>query len=321
MTLLTAGCASTPRSSPAVIAVPFIPQHENLCGPAALAMLATFHGHNGSQQEIARDIYLPAIQGALTVELADYARRYGLWTRQYRGSVDDLRQKLAAGVPLLVLGRFGSSYHYFIVLADGDPLVVHTDRRARHKIRREDFLRYWNQAGRWTLLVCSPEKTPWDLSAAEHNDLGLFLEKIADDPCMAEAAYREAVELEPDHAYYRFNLGNALLRQNLLEDASAAFRQALALDPDNADAMNNLAWSYHERDEHLDDAVALARRAAEINPAKQAYYLDTLASLLLKQGNPTAARTAWQQALAATTDRQAALRRDIEKRLAALAAE
>src|SRR5579859_2721181 len=98
-----------------VLDVPFIAQKPNYCGPAALAMLANFYGHPVSQDEIAGAIYLPDIGGTITSELGDYARRFHLWVRQYHGSLDDLREKLSAGVPLLVLGRFGEQSHYFVV--------------------------------------------------------------------------------------------------------------------------------------------------------------------------------------------------------------
>src|SRR5580658_1044215 len=86
-----------------VLNVPFIAQKPNYCGPAALAMLANYYGHPVTQDEIAGVIYLPDIGGTLSNELGDYARRFHLWVRQYHGSLDDLREKLAAGVPLLVL--------------------------------------------------------------------------------------------------------------------------------------------------------------------------------------------------------------------------
>lgn len=315
---LALGCATArrPPAASTAIAVPFIAQKPGHCGPAALAMLARFHGQETSQEEIGDAIYLPEIKGTLTTELTAYARRYGLWTRQYRGSETDLAQKLAAGIPLIVLGKVGESFHYFVVLADGDPLVVHSDRRPFLQLARPDFLAHWNATGRWTLLVCPPERARWELSAAEHNDLGWYYEQ-RNDPCMAEVYYHNATERDPENAWYAFNLGNARLAQHLLDGAAEAFRRAMALDPRNADAHNNLAWVYHEQGEQLDEAVQLARRAIELNPRKQAWYLDTLGSLLLKQGKPSEAIAAFEQALAATSANQTSLRTGIAQRLTA----
>src|SRR5439155_10296707 len=139
--------------------VAFIPQKDNYCGPAALAMVANYYGGRVSQDEIASTIYLPEIRGTLTADLAGYAQRFGLWTRQYRGTRADLHQKLSAAIPMIVLGKLGARYHYFVVLDyRGDELIVHSDTRPNLHLREDDFLRWWDRADRWTLLVCPPDK-------------------------------------------------------------------------------------------------------------------------------------------------------------------
>ena len=301
-----------------VLDVPFIAQKPNYCGPAALAMLANYYGHPVSQDEIASAIYLPDIGGTLTSELGDYARRFDLWVRQYRGSLDDLRQKLDAGVPLLVLGKFGDQPHYFVVLGWDkfrQVVTVHSDTRSRYEMRLEDFQRRWDRAGNWTLLVCPPEKATWRLSAEEHNDLGLYFEHAG----MLEAAtehYVATTQLHPENSYFRMNLGNVLLKQRRLREAAGAFVRAVELDTQNADAMNNLAYTYSEMDTNLDVAARLCQQAAALRPSRQAYYLDTLGNIYLKQGKLPTAIAAFDSALAATTERQASLRSGIEQRLA-----
>lgn len=313
--LACAGCGTlhAPTLSRSPPAVSFIPQQANHCGPAALAMLANYHGHPVTPDEIAAAIYLPEIHGTLTAELADYARRFQLFVRQYPGSPADLRRKLAAGLPLIVLGRLGDRWHYFVVLRDGDPLVVHTDTRPYHRVRREDFLRWWDKAGRWTLLVCPPARLTGPLTAAEHNDLGVYYEKTVGDLPLAEAQYQQATSQQPANAYYQLNLGNALRDQGKLREAEAVFARA----PANADALNNRADVLATLGERLDEAAALCLRACELLPAHRAWYLDTLGSIRLKQGNKHEAVRAFEQALAATTDRQSTLRAGIQRRLAA----
>ena len=71
------------------------------------------------------------------------------------------------------------------------------------------------------------------------------------------------------------------------------------------------------RSEDLDEAVALCQQAIALQPARRAWYLDTLGTLRLKQGRPRAAVAAYEQALAATTARQSALRAGIRERLTA----
>jgi len=304
----------------AVLQVPFIAQKPNYCGPAALAMLANYYGHPVSQDEIAGAIYLPDIGGTLTSELGEYARRFHLWVRQYHGSVDDLREKLAAGVPLLALGRFGEHPHYFVVLGwDGfrQVVTVHSDTRPRFEMRLEDFQRYWDRAGNWTLLVCPPEKATWRLSAEEHNDLGVFFERAGELDSAAQQ-YIAATQMRPGNSYFRMNLGNALLKQHRLAEAAKAFARAVELDPQNADAMNNLAYTYCEMGQNLDEAVTLCGRAATLRPARKAYFLDTLGTVYLKQGKRQEAVAAFGVALAATTDREQSLRNAIQEHLSVI---
>jgi tetratricopeptide (TPR) repeat protein len=324
------GCATPVRRSPgrggSPISVPFIAQKPNFCGPAALAMLAQYYGHCVTQDDVAGAIYLPEIRGTLTTELADYARRFNLWVRQYRGSETDLRQKLAAGVPLIVLGKFGRQYHYFVVLHVDDfqqTVTVHSDTRAGVEFSQDEFRRFWERADRWTLLVCPLElasnpsrRAAWRLSADEHNDLGVLLERTG-HPAAAAGNYREATELQPTNSHFQMNLGNALLKQKLFSEAAAAYAQAMKLDPENADAMNNLACAYAEIGADLDQAIQLCHRAAALRPSHRAYYLDTLGSVLLKQGKPGEAVAAFESALTAVTDHQSALRAGIQQRLAA----
>jgi tetratricopeptide (TPR) repeat protein len=282
-------------------------------------MLANFYGHRVSQDEIAGAIYLPEIRGTLTTDLAGYAKQFGLWVRPYTGTPADIRAKINAGIPVLVLGKFGDRHHYFLVLGFDDfaqTVTVHTDQRARYVMPAEQLWRVWDRADRWALLVCPPDRVKWKLDAGEHNDLGLFLERTGQFPAAA-GNYQRACDIAPSNSYYRLNLGNALAKQKLFAEAAAAFRRAIEIEPGNADAMNNLADTYAALNANLDEAVQLCERALKLQPGRRAYYLDTLGTVFVRQGKPGDAVSAFEQALAATTDRQPALREAIRQRLAA----
>ncbi len=326
--LLVAGCATVspprpdhqnPGGNSGVLSVPFLAQKPNYCGPAALAMVAAYYGKSLTQDDVADAIRQPGVRGVLTSDLAEYARRLGFWVRVYRGNLADLRQKLAAGIPLILCTRFGESDHLLVALGTDNfrrTITVHSDTRPQLELPQEDFLRYWERGGRWTLLVCPPDRIPWRMSADEHNDLGVFLERRGQHVAAA-GHYRMATELQPNNPVFHLNLGNALLKQNLFSEAAAAYRRAVELAPDDANAMNNLAWAYCELGANLEEAAALCRRAAALQPARCAYYLDTLGSVLLKQGKTKEAVQAFETALAATTSRQTTLRDAIRQRLQA----
>ena len=298
--------------------VPFIAQQSGYCGPAALAMLAGFYEQPVSQAAIASAIYLPDIHGTLTADLADYAKQFNLWTRQYQGTTTDIRQKLAAGVPVIVLGKFGNKLHFFVVLGFDEfagTVVVHSDQQAGLVMPQEQFWRVWDRADRWTLLICPPDKVTWKLTGDEYNDLGVFLEQTGNLPAAA-GNYRRATELVPANSYFQMNLGNALLKQKLLPEAAAAFRRAIQIEPGNADALNNLAWVYGELNANLDEAIAFCGRAIELQPGRRAYYLDTRGSVLWRQGRRKEAIETFELALAATNEKQAVLHEAIRQHLA-----
>ena len=75
------------------------------------------------------------------------------------------------------------------------------------------------------------------------------------------------------------------------ELAGPYLQKALALNPASIRAMNNLAFYYAENDRNLDEALYLARKAAEVGPDDGGHpmSLDTLGWVYFKRGNYTAA--------------------------------
>jgi tetratricopeptide (TPR) repeat protein len=94
--------------------------------------------------------------------------------------------------------------------------------------------------------------------------------------------YRRAVQLDPNYLNARLNLGLALWKQGKFAEAVRHYRHVLALEPENTEAMNGIAWILctHPDKKHRkpDQAIALAKRAAELTEHKNAAILDTLAT-------------------------------------------
>ena len=80
----------------------------------------------------------------------------------------------------------------------------------------------------------------------------------------AIAAYRRAIELNPDLSWSHHNLGESLAKLGQFDEAIAAFRRSTELNPD-------FSWSYHhlgdalDRQEQWEEAVVAFRRAIELN--------------------------------------------------------
>jgi tetratricopeptide (TPR) repeat protein len=81
----------------------------------------------------------------------------------------------------------------------------------------------------------------------------------------AEAAYREAVAIDPTLAAAYNNLGNVLQDQRRYEEAIAAFRTAARLRPDLGEVHFNLGNCY-QRQGHTAEAIAAYRDAVTLQP-------------------------------------------------------
>ncbi|HYA31796.1 MAG TPA: C39 family peptidase, partial [Thermodesulfovibrionales bacterium] len=83
--------------------VPFFPQEDYQCGPASLAAVLNYQGVSVTSDEVARAIYSPSARGTLNIDMVLYAQSLGLRASQYKGGLDDLREQIDAGRPLIVL--------------------------------------------------------------------------------------------------------------------------------------------------------------------------------------------------------------------------
>lgn len=99
----------------------------------------------------------------------------------------------------------------------------------------------------------------------------------------AVAAIEQAVGLNPDNVNYHYQLGAAYERNRQLDKAETAFRQTLAMDAKHADAYNYLGYMFAEEGVHLDESVALIKKALELEPDNGAF-VDSLGWAYYKLG-------------------------------------
>ncbi len=138
--------------------VPFFPQEEFQCGPASLASVLNYQGVYVTPDEVARAIYSKSAGGTLDIDMALYAQSRGLEASQYRGGIDDLKEKIDSGRPLIVLVDYGFSVlqvnHFMVVLGySDDGVVVHSGRHERKFIPLDSFMKSWKRTGYWTLSI------------------------------------------------------------------------------------------------------------------------------------------------------------------------
>jgi tetratricopeptide (TPR) repeat protein len=117
--------------------------------------------------------------------------------------------------------------------------------------------------------------------AADHNEKAEALSEQKKYP-EAEAEYRQAVEIEPDNAKYRDDLGLALLQQKKYGEAEAEYRKAVELDPNSADYHNRLGLTLIQQTRYL-EAEAEYRKAIQLDSNNASYHVDLAGSLHYQQ--------------------------------------
>lgn len=165
--LMLFACASTatpaPVSSPAgksrvIKSVPFFPQEDYQCGPAAMASVLNYRGVKTTPEEVAAAIYSKSARGTLNFDMAFYAERKGLFARQYPGNLADLKYRIDRFHPLIVMVDHGffvyQKNHFMVVVGyDGGNVIVHSGKDSFKAIPIDDFLKTWQKTNNWTLLI------------------------------------------------------------------------------------------------------------------------------------------------------------------------
>jgi tetratricopeptide (TPR) repeat protein len=117
----------------------------------------------------------------------------------------------------------------------------------------------------------------------------------AGDVAQGEALYKQVLEIAPDLAEARFNLGHVYRMQERWEEAEAEFKRVLELQPERSDSYSALAAIYNETGK-TEDAVAILARSAEQFP-DDALFQFNLGVTFLNAGESDHAITAFQRAL------------------------
>jgi hypothetical protein len=229
--LALAGCASLPppQDSPAppameLAAVPFFPQEDYQCGPAALATLLQAAGIARTPQDLVDHVYLPQRQGSLQPEIARRLaprRRAALRPAQ---RAEDLLREVAAGHPVLVLQDVGwplvPRWHYAVVVGydlGARTLILRSGTVRRMVMAFDAFDRSWAKGGRWAFVALPPDRLPATAREADFVAAAAALERVA--PPAAARAYAEALRAWPANLFARMALGNAAYRERRLESA------------------------------------------------------------------------------------------------------
>jgi tetratricopeptide (TPR) repeat protein len=254
--------------------VPFFPQKEYQCGPAALATVLRNSGAAASPDELVNEVYLPGRKGSLQVELVAAARMRDRMAYEVATDLPSLMREIAAGSPVLVMQNLGVQpipiWHYAVVVGydlDAGTLVLRSGTTERRVMGMRRFMSTWNRAQRWGLVVLEPGQLPAGAQLDRYVAAAAGLEAVGRLDA-ADQAYARAHQQWPESAWPQLGLANVSYRRGDRQAAEGGYLATLALDPRNVVAHNNLAEILSDRGcvaqarVHVERAAALAKGTA-----------------------------------------------------------
>ena len=286
LSLYLAGCATSPQTRqlldhppdipPRVELdeVPFFPQLEYHCGPAALAGVLNYRGVEVLPEKIAELVYVPELKGSLQVEVEAAARQFDLLPVKLDGRLESLLHEVDAGNPVFVLQNLGLDiypvWHYEILIGydlNERQMILRSGVHRRITRSFALFEKTWQRAGYWALTLVAADEIPASASAEAFVDAVIGMEQVGRIET-AHSAYATARRRWPDNLLAHSGFANTAYAMGKFTSAEAAYRVALELAPGKGEVWNNLAYTLAQLGRHEASMDAI-RRALELDPDNQ----------------------------------------------------
>ena len=234
--------------------VPFFPQTDYQCGPAALATAMVFDGAAVTPDELVSKVYIPDRKGSLQIEMLAAPRRYGLVSWQLAPHLTDLLREVQAGHPVIVLQDFGvwpiSAWHYAVVIgfdrATGKVVLRSGDKR-RQELPFAVLEYTWRHSHYWAMVAVPPDQIAATASEASWLPAVAAMERVSSRDA-ARRAYQAALARWPGSVDAAVGLANVAYAEGDLASAERVLRAALAQQPKSALLLNNLAQVLLDQD-------------------------------------------------------------------------
>jgi len=265
--LLAARTTLQPRAE--LTEVPFFPQDDYQCGPAALATVLKSSGVDITPEALIQQVYLPSRQGSLQVELLAAARRHGRVAYQIAPSLPDVLREVAAGNPVIVLQNTGISmvpfWHYAVVVGydiEKDEIVMRSGDAPRRRMPFTAFDFFWHDSKYWAMVTMPPERLPATAAEGPYGAAVSAIERLG-QTAAASTAYAAMLARWPESYVALMGAGNTGYVLGRLPQAEDAFRRATLAQPQEAAAFNNLAQTLADQKKWR-EALAPAQQAVAL---------------------------------------------------------
>ena len=249
--------------------VPFFPQEEYQCGPASIAMAMNAAGASVTPEAMVEQVYLPARQGSLQIEMLVAPRRHGLIAYELEPQFTDLLREVAAGTPVVVLEnyrlRWWPLWHYAVIVGydlETGEILRHSGTKQRQTMPFPVFEYVWKDEGYWAMVVVPPDRVPATATEARYGQAVAALERSGKLK-EARTAYNAMLGRWPTSLVALMGTGNTAYALKDLAAAESSFRDATLAHPDAPAAFNNYAHVLAERGK-IPEALAAAEHAVSL---------------------------------------------------------
>lgn len=136
-------------------------------------------------------------------------------------------------------------FHYGVVIGydlQSQQILFTSGRKQDERISFNTFLRLWERADNWAILVVPPGQVPESAQLLPYLQSVAGLEQAGFNQ-EAKESYQAALNKWGAHELIFIGLGNNALHEREFKTAAEWFRKALKIQPQSSLILNNYAWS------------------------------------------------------------------------------
>lgn len=232
-----------------ITSVPFYPQRDYQCGPAALATIINFYKPQTTVEELIPLVYIPKLKGSLQVEMIAASRRFNRLTIQLDGKLESILKEVARGNPVLVMQNLGFEtipfWHYAVVVGydlEKQDIILRSGEIKRYIRPFSVFERTWKRSDFWSVVMVPPGLMPVTATEDNYTKAAINFETSSAAKSSVQA-YQTGIDRWPNNFILQMGLGNSAFATKDFTLAERAFLRATTLQPGTAEAWNNLSYA------------------------------------------------------------------------------